>query len=183
MSPQRPVVCRSLSGSSLFGAGRSFFAQCPCQSAKRRQEGIKKSHFRGSGISAFVGFLDLSRGLAPRRAAGLVVEGGGGAFGKFYFQGLEGVGQGVVIAADYKHVHNASVPNLGAEGVEGGVGDTVLAQQLQDELDHVGVLGRKSHRGAEFVNRGNDFIADPGFLGRPLVDGPHVVTVGLAGRC
>ena len=50
----------------------------------------------------------------------------------------------VVIAADYKHVHNASVPNLGAEAVEGGVGDTVLAQQLQDELDHVCVVRRKS---------------------------------------
>ena len=50
------------------------------------------------------------------------------AFGQFYVQGLQGVGQAVIIGDDHQQVNDSGVADDAPQGRKGGVGYPVLAQ-------------------------------------------------------
>ena len=77
------------------------------------------------------------RGRAASRENGMTVSGRPAesvgqrvrrAFGEFYVQGLQSVGQAVVIGDDHQQVNNSGVADNAPQGLKGGVGDPVLAQ-------------------------------------------------------
>ena len=69
---------------------------------------------------------------------------------------------------------------LSAHRLESGIGDAVLARQLEDELHDSGVGSVEARRGAVLEDGGDGLVGDSGLFDRRLVDGPDVMPAGLA---
>ena len=101
--------------------------------------------------------------------------------GKFHLKGLEAVGQAVVVGYYYQHINDTGIAHDGTHGLEGGVGDAVVSQQFQDELDNGGVIPIQAGWGAKLADGGDHLVAEIGFLCATLIDGPDVVAAGFTG--
>ena len=70
---------------------------------------------------------------------------------------------------------------LNAHRLESGIGDAVLARQLEDELHDSGVGSVEARRGAVLEDGGDGLVGDPGLFRGGLVDRPDVFSAGLTG--
>ena len=89
------------------------------------------------------------------------------------------MGQRVVVTADHQHIHDALVADQCPDGLECGVGNAVLAQQLQDKLHHRRIVGIEARRSAVLTDGCDDLVGYASLPGRRLVDRPDVVPAGF----
>src|SRR5215510_13420295 len=171
-SGPRATISKVSSGASLY---------CPPQGSRENVKVIERElHTRNEVTYSLV---SGSPGMPVTSAAGvrrpIASQCRRGARRHLQLDGLQGMGQGVVIQDEQNQVHNALVAQHLMHGVKRGVGNLVRGQQLFGEAHHFGVVTSQAVRSGAVADGIDDRIGHTLLPGQPLMGRPHIVIVGL----